>query len=177
MTYKNKPKIIKKTVVAAYIVVITLSINRLNASTKRDRLTEWIQKQGLYTCCLQETHFRPGDTYKLANYWLLVAVFACKGTSVMSTSLKSYGLWPTRLLCPWDSPGKNTGVCCHALLQDLPDPGIEPASLKAPALAGSLFTASATWESVTVFRLYLTSFLFNPLKIRLPWWNLLTCKI
>ena len=22
----------------------------------------------------------------------------------------------TRLLCPWDSPGKNTGVCCHALL-------------------------------------------------------------
>ena len=26
-------------------------------------------------------------------------------------------LWPTRLLCPWDSPGKNTGVGCHALLQ------------------------------------------------------------
>ena len=24
---------------------------------------------------------------------------------------------PTRLLCPWDSPGKNTGVCCHFLLQ------------------------------------------------------------
>ena len=24
---------------------------------------------------------------------------------------------PTRLLCPWDSPGKNTGVGCHALLQ------------------------------------------------------------
>ena len=25
-------------------------------------------------------------------------------------------LWPTRLLCPWDSPGKNTGVGCHFLL-------------------------------------------------------------
>ena len=25
-------------------------------------------------------------------------------------------LWPTRLLCPWDSPGKNTGAGCHALL-------------------------------------------------------------
>ena len=24
---------------------------------------------------------------------------------------------PARLLCPWDSPGKNTGVCCHFLLQ------------------------------------------------------------
>jgi len=28
-----------------------------------------------------------------------------------------YGLQPARLLCPWDSPGKNTGVGCHALLQ------------------------------------------------------------
>ena len=32
---------------------------------------------------------------------------------------------------------------------DLPGPGIEPASLVSPALAGGLFTASATWESVT----------------------------
>ena len=39
---------------------------------------------------------------------------------------------PFRLLCPWDSPGKNTGVGCHFLLQgDLPNPGIEPGS---PAL-------------------------------------------
>ena len=26
---------------------------------------------------------------------------------------------PARLLCPWDSPGKNTGVGCHALLQGI----------------------------------------------------------
>ena len=26
---------------------------------------------------------------------------------------------PTRLLCPWDSPGKNTGVGCHSLLQGI----------------------------------------------------------
>ena len=38
-------------------------------------------------------------------------------TSVMSDSLRPHGLWPTRLLCPWDSPGKNTGVGCHFLLQ------------------------------------------------------------
>ena len=29
------------------------------------RLAEWIQKQDPYICCLQETHFRPQDTYKL----------------------------------------------------------------------------------------------------------------
>ena len=36
---------------------------------------------------------------------------------------------PARLLYPWNSPGKNTGVDCHSLLQgDLPNPGIEPGS-------------------------------------------------
>ena len=51
-------------------------------------------------------------------------------------------------LCPWDSPGKNTGVGYHALLQgDLPDPGIEPTSLMSPALAGGFFTTNITWAS------------------------------
>ena len=40
-------------------------------------------------------------------------------SSVMSNSLQPYGLQPTRLLCPWDSPGKNTGVGRRALLQPL----------------------------------------------------------
>ena len=37
----------------------------------------------------------------------LSAVLSC---SVMSDSLLLHGLWPTRLLCPWAFPGKNTGV-------------------------------------------------------------------
>ena len=31
-------------------------------------------------------------------------------------TLRTYRPEPTKLLCPWDSPGKNTGVGCHALL-------------------------------------------------------------
>ena len=34
-------------------------------------------------------------------------------------TLRSLGLQPARLLCPWDSPGKNTGVDCHSLLQNV----------------------------------------------------------
>ena len=48
-----------------YISIITLNVNGLNGSTKRHRLAEWIQKQDPYICCLQETHFRPQDTYRL----------------------------------------------------------------------------------------------------------------
>ena len=37
--------------------------------------------------------------------------------SVVFNSLRPQGLYPARLLCPWNSPGKNTGVNCHSLLQ------------------------------------------------------------
>ena len=48
-----------------YLSVITLNVNGLNAPTKRQRLAEWIQKQDPYICCLQETHLKTGDTYRL----------------------------------------------------------------------------------------------------------------
>src|SRR5574340_1076985 len=35
----------------------------------------------------------------------------------MSSSVRPHRWQPTRLCCPWDSPGKNTGVGCHFLLQ------------------------------------------------------------
>ena len=49
----------------SYLSIITLNINGLNAPTKRQRLAEWIQKQDPYICCLQETHPKTGDTYRL----------------------------------------------------------------------------------------------------------------
>ena len=39
--------------------------------------------------------------------------------SVMPDSLPPHGLQPSRLLCPWDLPGKNTGMGCHFLLQGI----------------------------------------------------------
>ena len=38
---------------------------------------------------------------------------------LFSCSIASDSLWPTRLLCPWDFPDKNTTVGCHALLQGI----------------------------------------------------------
>ena len=61
-----------------------------------------------------------------------------------SRSVLSNCLWPhepylTRLLCPWDFPGKNTGVDCHALLQGIcPAQRSNPCLLTSPALANGV---------------------------------------
>ena len=63
---------------------------------------------------------------------------------VISDSLQCQGLQPARLLCPWKSPGKNTGVGCTSFPRGSSWPRVEPVSLASPALAGGFFTASAT---------------------------------
>ena len=67
----------------------------------------------------------------------------------MADSLHLHGLLPTRLLCPWDSPSKNTGVGFHSLLQRIfPTQGSNlHLSLASPALASGFFTTSTTWEA------------------------------
>ena len=49
----------------SYLSIITLNVNGLNAPTKRQRLAEWIEKQDPYICCLQETHLKTRDAYRL----------------------------------------------------------------------------------------------------------------
>ena len=49
--------------IGTYISIITL--NELNAPTKRHRLAEWIQKQDPYILLSKRNHFRPTDTYTL----------------------------------------------------------------------------------------------------------------
>ena len=70
----------------------------------------------------------------------------------MSDSLRPHGLQPARLLCPWDSPGKNSGVECQALLQGIflmagkKSQGSN-LQLMSPAFAGRFFTMRATSEA------------------------------
>ena len=79
---------------------------------------------------------------------------ACSVASVTSNSLQSCGLKPTRLLCPWDSPGKNTGVSGLPFPPpgDLRDSGIEPESLESPALAGGFFPTEPPGKHVQFSR-------------------------
>ena len=54
----------------SYLSIISLNINVLNAPTKIQRLVEWIQKQDPSICCLQQTHLKTRDAYRLKmNGW------------------------------------------------------------------------------------------------------------
>ena len=60
---------------------------------------------------------------------------------------------------PWDSPGKNTGGGCHALLQGfLLTQESNLRLLRLPALACGLFTVSTAWEVQTYVHIWLNSF-------------------
>ena len=52
----------------------------------------------------------------------------------MSDSLRPRRRWPTRLPRPWDSPGKNTGVGCHFLLQCMKGKSESEVALSCPTL-------------------------------------------
>ena len=64
ITISMKPTDITMTL-NPYLSIITLNVNELNAPTKRHRVSEWVKNQDPSICCLQETHFRPEDTFRL----------------------------------------------------------------------------------------------------------------
>ena len=104
------------------------------------------------------------------EYWLQYTVSNCdchraheKGhvgmcaQPLQSGSLWLYGLEPIRILCPWDSPGKNTGVAMPSS-RDPPNPGIKPVflALQLDSLPLS-HQGSPMWE-------WALALFFNPLQ-------------
>ena len=64
---------------------------------------------------------------------------------------------PTRLLHPWDFPGKNTSELSFPSPGDLPNLGTEPGS---PVLAGRLFTTEPPRKHLYLLSIYLSFFIF-----------------
>ena len=89
----------------------------------------------------------------------------------------THGLWPARLICPWNFSGKNTGVEEEPFSSpgDHPNPGIEPAFLVFPALA-SFITLSlrflyhwATWETPNIIAISSVQLLSHVRLFVTPW--------
>ena len=75
-----------------------------NSKNKRTKWSNPVREKKTYTHTHTHTHI----------YQDLSISISC---SVVSDSLLPHGLYPTRLLCPCNSPGKKTRVGCHSLLQ------------------------------------------------------------
>ena len=82
-------------------------------------------------CSLKKNYDQPRQHIKKQRHYFVTKVHlaklwffqwscmggSCQVTSVVSNSVRPHRRQPTRLRHPWDSPGKNTGVGCHFLLQ------------------------------------------------------------
>ena len=91
------------------------------------------KEQALCDMCIHHEHTDPPDLGQVRaepgqSGW---GPRVYQVTSVLSDTLRPRGQWSIRLLCPWKSPGKNTGVGCHALLQEIfPTQGLNPCLLQ-----------------------------------------------
>ena len=99
---------------------------------------------------------------------------------VLSHSVISISLQRARLLCPWDSPGKNIGVGGHALLQGIfltqgSNPHLLSTSPKSPASARRFFITSATWEALIKLSFHWSIFFYWLLDIE--WWICITQRL
>ena len=101
---------IQKDTFTPVFTVALLTIASTWKQTKCPLTEEWIKKMG---------------------YTYTMKYCAVLSHSVTSDTLRPQGLQPARLLCPWDSPGKNTGVAAISFSRESSDPGIE---LVSPAL-------------------------------------------
>ena len=104
-----------------------------------------------------------GNLHKTSKTWtsnhtllfchppLLTLSVSC---SVLSESLWHHGLWPSRLLCPWNSPGKNAWVDSYSLLQGiLLTQGLSLSLLHCRQILYCLshsFTSTQKWGSVVI---------------------------
>ena len=79
--------------------------------------THTLYSQTIRVCvhvCIDSNRLKSTKTkmVRLYIYILYICVYL-----LVTDSLRSYGLWPAGIQCPWDPPGRNTGVGCHFLLQ------------------------------------------------------------
>jgi len=86
-----------------------LRIQKYDLYSARKELTGWWGKQ------IQKHINAPQGGNSCTRRMLICC--CCKVASVMSDSVRPHLRQPTRLLCPWDSLGKNTGMGCQFLLQ------------------------------------------------------------
>ena len=82
---------------------------------EKDKNSEFCVYSGVFTYIPMATISPSCDSF----VHIILCFLLLFSLQVVSNSLWPHGLQPTRLLCPWDSPGENAGVGCHFLLKGI----------------------------------------------------------
>ena len=93
------------------------------------------------------------------DMWKMWLVCVCVCTYVLSHVWLCMDCSPTRILCPWDSPSKNTGVVAMPSSRGSSHPRIKFAYLASPGLAGGFFTTMAPGKPQKCSKAYLKDWL------------------
>ena len=104
--------------------------------------TLWIKPESLVSPALAERFLTISNSWEA--HMEKCAVLRC---SVMSNSLLTPGLQPTRLLCPWILQARILEWIAISSSQGPSNSEIAPVSLVSPALAGRYITTSIPWEA------------------------------
>ena len=106
-------------------------------------------------CCFYLEHLLQLEITSISVYVLSYSVMCVCTFSVMSNSAAPWRLLPSRLLCHGIFKARILEWVAISFLRHLPNPGIKPASLGSPALAGIFFTKRATWEATLISQILL----------------------
>ena len=87
--------------------------------------------------------------------------------SLMSNSVTTQTIQPTKFLCPWNFPGKITGVCCHFLLQGIFLTQGSNMCLQISCISGRFFTTEPLWKLIKliIYLEKLTAFMEKKIKL------------
>ena len=91
----------------------------------------------LFCCCCYKNYLN-----ECFYPWIFLLYYACVLLSCFSHIWLFATLWTARLLCPWDSSGKDAGVDAMPSSRESSDAGVKPTSLMSLVLAGRFFTTS-----------------------------------
>ena len=79
----------------------------------------WPQTIPVYRCPCFYSFFVRFICFEMTLWPVFDISVVCVSRWVVSDALRPHGMQPDRILCPWNPPGKNTGVSCHSLLQGI----------------------------------------------------------
>ena len=160
-----------------YDPISWMCINRGNCTFHQLNQDTPEHERAAFSSYFKRTGLNPGMSQTVGTCVIYLCV--CVSPSVVSDCVWPHGLKPTRLLWPWNSPGKNTGVGSHSLFQGIFSKGSLPPGNQTwvSCPGGRFFTIWATREARTYVYVCLCTLVYIECRYQQNWCSSLALEI